>query len=157
MTHPAKPDRPGTPATSDTVRDMVKALEALIEHADDMEAQHEDYHGLAEGGMPCRSAPLNDAITALAAHKEAGEVWRPIAEAPKDGTEIWAYTTEGKQRVVWWEEAHPSAPDDPGHDAGWLSVCGETHPACFYHEQQPASDPPTHFMPLPSPPAGEKK
>lgn len=47
-------------------RELVDALRKLAEHADGMESQHPDYHHLAEGGVPCRSAPLADAMALLA-------------------------------------------------------------------------------------------
>ena len=75
-----------------------------------------------------------------------------MATAPKDGTEIWAYTTEGYQRVVRWQEDRGPSSDDPGHDAGWASDCGGTYPGCFYHEPQPPHDPPLRWRPLPASP-----
>jgi len=82
---------------------------------------------------------------------EAGG-WRSMDSAPKDGTEIWAYTTEGYQRVVRWQKDLGPSSDDPGHDAGWASDCGGTYPGCFYHEPQPPHDPPLRWMPLPASP-----
>lgn len=63
----------------ETARDMlahIRALEAevarkdaalrrLIEHTEAMEAQNADYHRLGEQGIPCRSAPLNEAAAAV--------------------------------------------------------------------------------------------
>ena len=49
--------------------ELVAALEALVEHADNMEAQNSDYHEMGAQGMPCRSAPLNDAFAAIAKAK----------------------------------------------------------------------------------------
>ncbi|MFZ5783934.1 MAG: DUF551 domain-containing protein [Pseudomonadota bacterium] len=80
--------------------------------------------------------------------------WRDIESAPKDGTKIWAFTTEGAQRVVRWTEEQPAGPDDPGHESGWMSDDGASHPACFFRQRLPATDPPTHWRPLPAPPKG---
>jgi hypothetical protein len=43
----------------------VDALRDLITHCDAMEAEHTDYHLLSDDGIPCRSAPLNNARAAL--------------------------------------------------------------------------------------------
>lgn len=45
--------------------DLYSALEALVAHADAMEAQHPDYHQLGEDGTPRRSEPLANAMAAL--------------------------------------------------------------------------------------------
>ena len=64
------------------------------------------------------------------ARRGAAVQWRPIEEAPKDGTHI--LVTNGKRQAAayWWP-------------AVWM---GTTH--CGMNE-------PTHWMPLPPPPAGE--
>lgn len=113
-------------------------------------------------------AEADAAIAALSTKQEGGECdagasplpstagWRPMASAPKEGTEIWAYTSEGEQRVVHWEEAWGPSSDDPGHDAGWASDCGSTYPGCFYRGQQPAIDQPIRWRPLPASPELEE-
>lgn len=57
--------------------------------------------------------------------------WRPIEKAPKDGTYVLAYST-GIIGIAWWQR-----------DLGWLEVgIGGVMT-------------PTHWMPLPPPPAQE--
>lgn len=108
---------------------------------------------MAERPIGTGQKPRDVVTVTMPEQPTAGEDgWQTIDSAPKDGTEIWAYTTEGAQRVVHWEEECPSGSDDPGHDAGWMSDDGTTHPSCFYHKQHPPTDPPTHWRPLPSPP-----
>ena len=66
------------------------------------------------------------------ARRGAAVQWRPIEEAPKDGTHI--LVTNGKKQAAtyWWP-------------AGWM---GTTHWGM---------NDPTHFMPLPLPPSGEPR
>ena len=63
--------------------------------------------------------------------------WQPIATAPKDGTDILAYSPKApnpKTRTTWWRRA-----EDGKGFIGW----GE-----FNESYWPA----THWMPLPAPP-----
>ena len=64
--------------------------------------------------------------------------WQPIETAPKDGTRILAYGLERKRYwivdVVRWHQ-----PGNPVHDGFWIG----THYTIK----------PTHWMPLPEPPA----
>jgi len=60
--------RNDAPAIARALIEAVETMRALVDHADAMEAQNADYHQLAEGGIPCRSAPLNDARAFLAKH-----------------------------------------------------------------------------------------
>ena len=64
--------------------------------------------------------------------------WRPIETAPKDGTLILAYARRERKphiRVTWWR----TAKDGAGY-IGW----GEFNERYW---------PPTHWQPLPDPPA----
>lgn len=67
--------------------------------------------------------------------------WQPIETAPQDGTtQIWAYNGE-QQRMQWAE--------------------GEDYALWIYSEEImsdicPDPDQPTHWMPLPSPPAAQE-
>lgn len=45
--------------------ELLAALKTLADHVDGIEAQNQDYHQLGEGS-PCRSAPLNEALAAIA-------------------------------------------------------------------------------------------
>lgn len=67
--------------------------------------------------------------------------WRPIEEAPKDGTEILVYTTDQSAwYVVFWDD-EPGCPSHP-----W-----QTPDGISYHR-----DVPTHWLPLPAPPSKDK-
>lgn len=72
--------------------------------------------------------------------EQAAQGWMPIDEAPKDGTHIllWA---EGYPRPLegHWESNRVKS-------AGWYDHIGNEY-----------FEPPTYFMPLPKPPAGDKK
>lgn len=66
--------------------------------------------------------------------------WRPIETAPKDGTPLlllWPDAAE-KMAVMWWDE----------YVENWLG---------YYDGINPGYQPPTHWMPLPPPPAGEQE
>jgi hypothetical protein len=108
---------------------------------------------IADGSFNC-NAPLGsllhttDQILAYAtAHGlacyEAGSAaaaqaaWRPIAEAPKDGTSIMGYWLGGKHDCA----IHATK----FHNGRWWEP-NEDYPQC----------PPTHWMPLPAAPTGEQ-
>lgn len=61
--------------------------------------------------------------------------WQPIATAPRDGADVLAYVSETDQQfVVYWREK----------DACWAyALCHQGTICCL----------PTHWMPLPQPPA----
>lgn len=59
--------------------------------------------------------------------------WRPIEEAPKDGTELLLYA-DGKIAIAYWNKY-----------MGWMSPEDNL-------EAHIANDAPTHFRPLPAPP-----
>ena len=69
--------------------------------------------------------------------------WQPIETAPKDGTNIILFG-EGKVTVGGWVSAEDQGAE-PGEEyliaAGWWSI-------------DLADNNPTHWMPLPDPPAG---
>lgn len=88
----------------------------------------------------------------LSASKEP-EGWRDIASAPKDETEILGWTPQGCS-IVYWVEASPIYPDDPGMDAGWLARDGTTCPGCPGYSTE-AQNVPTHWRPLPTAPEQE--
>lgn len=83
-------------------------------------------------------------IEATGVERLTGEGWQPIETAPKDGTVFLAFTTEG---VI-----------------GQAYAATEGHDGSFIHWEGPYSDglsctlehsigAPTHWMPLPEPPA----
>lgn len=47
--------------------------------------------------------------------------WRPISEAPKDGTHILGITEDSVQVECWWEAGEPDGVDTMGMDSGWHS------------------------------------
>lgn len=71
-----------------------------------------------------------------------GAGWRPIETAPRDGTPIWLYTLAGQCEGYWnygeWVQ-----------DAVYCTYDGAGGPAFECS--------PTHWMPLPAPPASEAK
>lgn len=80
---------------------------------------------------------------ALAAILE-GMQWRPIADAPKDGTPVLAIggpTMRCEARVLWWGAGEYSR-KTRRYERAWTSGAGHGYT-------------PTHFMPLPPPPAPE--
>lgn len=84
-------------------------------------------HGYAQALISLRGD-----IKMIAAPEAAGEGWRPIETAPKDGTEIAIWTTHGPVMPVEWAE-------------GW-SRTGAFVWGCEYPYIA------THWMPLPEPP-----
>lgn len=65
------------------------------------------------------------------------EDWRPIESAPKDGHEIWAFNGE-QARMKW--------------------ICGDGYALWSWADAlladvDPSPEQPTHWMPLPQPPA----
>jgi len=84
----------------------------------------------------CRATYEDMAKLALTA--ALGAMWRPISEAPKDGSSILAFAAAYRDYygVAQWAEAD----EDIGSVEGWF---------------WPFAIRPTHFMPLPSPPAQE--
>lgn len=73
--------------------------------------------------------------------------WQPIETAPKDGSSIWLWN--GREMIVgWWETARPF----PGssHFNDW---CSGHETAGIYDAGFTRVYGPTHWMPLPTPPA----
>jgi len=86
--------------------------------------------------------------------------WQPIETAPKDGTQVLGWTPAGHD-IVWYSEIDQDRPDQPGTNPGWWGFYGETAPGrtpdhgfggnpSWYW---PPQNQPTHWMPLPQPPA----
>lgn len=65
--------------------------------------------------------------------------WQPIETAPKDGTEMWAYSPKWGQYKTAWR---------PQDCKGW----GCIDSCCGYYEDLA----PTHWMPLPEPPSADE-
>lgn len=79
-----------------------------------------------------KSLWLAGANTVIEAGQDSTPRWRPISEAPRDGTTILVWFNDGwaENEAIssWWDREH-----------GWT---------CQYTD----SIQPTHFMPLPAPP-----
>ena len=87
----------------------------------------------------------------IEASNQQGDAWQPIETAPKDGSEILlcrAIDADKKpmgdsfglfvQRAAWWASE------------GWIVYCSMIQePRCFFE--------PTHWMPIPAPPAIEQR
>ena len=80
--------------------------------------------------------------------KVTSQGWRPISEAPRDGTAILAGSTNHDAReVVCWQDGEPNGSTFDGEpEEGWvndgrLKTRFYANPGWF-----------THFMPLPAPP-----
>ena len=65
--------------------------------------------------------------------------WRPIKDAPRDGTDILVWGKRCSHLVVYFDDMCPMA----GRSHPWMTATGD----CY------AKDDPTHWMPLPDPPA----
>lgn len=59
------------------------------------------------------------AIEAMKAAMVQG--WRSIGTAPKDGTVVLIWNSEGMD-LARWGDAEPDGPDSMGHDAGWWGL-----------------------------------
>jgi hypothetical protein len=104
--------------------------------------------------------PLGEYIRALlaaapqmiAAAREAGRVWMPIDTAPKNGTEVDIWVTgPGARRISDCRWGKPS------RDVNWMSGCQmDSSPQWITRSGcglDPRNGKPTHWMPLPPPPA----
>lgn len=65
--------------------------------------------------------------------------WRPIDSAPRDGTRFLIYESDGTYSVAWWDDKYIWV--RPG---AWISE---------YQRSDTLVRCPTHWMPLPPPPA----
>lgn len=91
-----------------------------------------------------------EALLAKAYGESLKQQWQDISTAPKDGTQILLCkrTKDGKpldifaQCAAWWSDENGSGQGD------WVVYCSlVTEPRLFFE--------PTHWMPLPAPPASE--
>lgn len=84
-----------------------------------------------------RAEQLRDLLAASPSSAAAISRWQPICEAPKDGTEVWAFN--GEQGRMRWIEG----------DGYALWAWADT----LLSDTDPMPTQPTHFMPLPADPA----
>ena len=116
-----------------------RRLAKIVDHAANVLVVSQDY---------ARSADCRDAAALLRTLADQGErdakdaarqsEWQPIETAPKDGTPIIAYR-----------------PTKPPHVEGmyWAGPGGEGGAWYWHYDGDgPTSTPPTHWMPLPTPP-----
>lgn len=106
------------------------------------------------------AAIMREAADALAAKdaeisrlKEEIEIlkqWKPIAEAPKDGTYVLVWSAEGGVEIAHWSIASIYDGDGDEDKKAWTTP--EEGPG-YWHEIEDAS----HFMPLPPPPQGKRE
>jgi hypothetical protein len=95
--------------------------------------------------LPCTVGFRLSTIRALLARireLEAERRWRPISEAPKDGTPVWLATTAGIFA------AHAAVRHTGSEPTRWLAPARFAALALVEGE-------PTHFQPLPAPPTTE--
>ncbi|WP_201838859.1 DUF551 domain-containing protein [Microvirga zambiensis] len=79
--------------------------------------------------------------------------WQLIETAPKDGTRVLVYLPDGKQAVAWWElEFEPILWDQSREDSKYRSAWTDGTMASWACEEMRELNP-THWMPLPEPPA----
>jgi hypothetical protein len=98
----------------------------------------------ARGRVICDQKLLckNIAAALSALSRTAGQEWRDISSAKKDGTHYWGIDAAGFQFCMHWKPQLGPADDKEG----WFGT-----PPDHYRRR------PTHWMPLPAPPVAEKQ
>lgn len=93
------------------------------------------------------------ARAALATLSALPTQWRPIETAPKDGTDILGWNSEGCE-IMRHDEADGGGPEQPSVRAGWIGAFA--FPGCSEgrYESEPQGQP-THWMPLPPMPGAQ--
>lgn len=100
-----------------------------------------------------RSLRKADAALQLVASTPQGtsEGWQPIANAPKDGTRI--LITWGDQiRAAYWDDDFDSSYDEERDEVTKIGAWTDGAVQSFNYEEMHSYEP-THWMPLPTPPA----
>lgn len=82
----------------------------------------------------------------------AGEGWRPIETAPKDGTDVLIWNAEGHEIAQWYPKEEDGS-DQPGHDEGWIGTYAFPGRSWGLRLRSEPQGQPTHWMPLPQPPS----
>lgn len=95
------------------------------------------------------SGCVERAIDHLASTGRIRGEWRPISEAPRDGTRVLVWSDElyMKPYISWWGVDH-NAPEDGNEQEEWLTGDGDSWSTGYYYT--PCK--PTHWMPLPPAP-----
>ncbi|MCU0943587.1 MAG: hypothetical protein MUE35_13690, partial [Hydrogenophaga sp.] len=120
----------------------------------------DDFSPVDESDTP---EELADSVLALlAAAPQPPSAWRPIEEAPRDGTTVLLAAPGRVTAGDWHAEQWPTASEYHGSTGEYLGQyeTGECVPAGWYSWDGGFTDenPPTHWQPLPPPPsAGEEK
>ena len=100
-----------------------------------------DMKKYGNAGIDCMLS-AEDALTIATALEAAREdAWQPIETAPKDGKEIWANDTSGLTSfcVAYWLSGNEWS--------GWV------YEDDLFLDNNPLGPNPTHWRPLPAPPA----
>lgn len=112
-------------------------------------------------------SPKIAAAVALTALEAEGMVvvpgWQPIESAPKDGTHILLGSPDNEDdetaevsTLGWWQDAEDDGPDYMGADGGFVDhAFSEFYPGRSFGNPayQRAGTQPTHWQPVPDPPA----
>lgn len=132
--------------------ELVERLRGLLAKA----AQEADdvryYSGTSSSYLPHANALANESINALPALLDAieGKGWQDIASAPRDGDPVLLYKPD--ERMVGPYTAAGYWGEWPGQGEGWIAVGGK--PLGYFSQvTQSRQGDPTHWMPLPAPPA----
>lgn len=108
--------------------------------------------GYADRILTVNCAEIDKALSAPASG------WRPIAEAPRDGTEMWGYREDCGTFLMRWTCAADFLTEK--ELKGWNEEDAQCY-AWFYADfihggRLEGSEAPAHFMPLPPPPGQTK-
>lgn len=91
--------------------------------------------------IPGRSPSLpSETAASVVLAEPAEDGWFPIAQAPRDGTEVWAFNGE-QARMLWSQGKSPA-----GSWALWVWADP------LLADADPSPEQPTYFRPLPAPP-----
>lgn len=139
--------------------EKIQAIREAIETARGMHHNSEQWRNEGEEYTPTGQV-LDDWINDLwdsalrsAASDRPGE-WRPISEAPKDGTKIDLLFPDPRGRTIdcFWDEIGPGwFWRTPTWENGELLPESKWNMSCYPNME------PTHWQPLPSPPSGSER
>ena len=135
-----------------TLLDTVNSDHKLVEEEYDEDGKTA-WDGIGWGNTALIVELVNNLPTILAALRAAGEGWRLIETAPKDGTRVLGTTRFGVEMVKWCKGEKA---DDYGPHPGWIGV--EQDSTCLppnFRRPEPQFQP-THWRPLPAPPPTAK-
>lgn len=80
--------------------------------------------------------------------------WQDISTAPKDGQDVLIWNAEGAE-IARWYPLEEDGSDQPGHDEGWIGTFAFPGRSWGYRLRSEPQGQPSHWMPLPGPPAEE--